>query len=156
MTGRGSVTPRMACGSRPVEGSPQLGAFPAVGIRQGPGSRGHGLMPPCRPRPTAGWQIAEADQGRNGHYRSRTEAEPDKPMAAISANRQSVITDKRRNGRNRSRTRTVARTTDRVEAKTDQPKDLLFRRLLTSKETYPALVAGFIIREQKFSGEQHE
>jgi hypothetical protein len=37
MTVRGSVTPGMACGSRPVKGNPQLGAFPAVGIRQGPG-----------------------------------------------------------------------------------------------------------------------
>jgi len=36
-------------------------------------------------------------------------AEPDKQMAAISADRQSVVADKRRNGRYRSRTRTVAR-----------------------------------------------
>jgi len=72
------------------------------------------------PPSTAGGQIANVGK-----------AEPDKQMAAISANRQSAIADKRRNGRNRSRARTAAR----VEAKTDQPKDLLFRRLLTSKET---------------------
>jgi len=105
-------------------GSPQLGAFPAVGIHQRPGVKGAWPYAPCRPRPTAGWQIAEADQGRNGHYRSRTEAEPDKQMTAISADRQSVVADKRRNGRYRSRTRTVARITDRVEAKPGQPKDL--------------------------------
>ena len=34
--------------------------------RQGRGLRGHGLMPPYRPRQAAGWQIAEADNGRNG------------------------------------------------------------------------------------------
>jgi hypothetical protein len=45
MTVRGSVTPGMACGSRPVEGNPQLGAFPAVGIRPGPG------LPRGRPFP---------------------------------------------------------------------------------------------------------
>jgi len=56
----------MACGSRPVEDDPELGAFPAVGIRQGQGLRGHGLMPPYRPRQAAGWQIAQADHGRNG------------------------------------------------------------------------------------------
>ena len=38
MTVRGSVTPGMACRDRPVERSPQLGAFPAVGIP--PRSRG--------------------------------------------------------------------------------------------------------------------
>ena len=37
MTVRGSVTPWMACGSRPVEGNPQLGDFPAVGIRPAAG-----------------------------------------------------------------------------------------------------------------------
>jgi len=66
MTARGSVTPGMACGSRPVKDIPQPGAFPTVGINPGQGSRGHGLMPPCRPRQAAGWQIAQADSGRNG------------------------------------------------------------------------------------------
>jgi hypothetical protein len=41
MTAKGSVTPGMACGSRPVEDDPEHGAFPAVGTRSGPGlSRG--------------------------------------------------------------------------------------------------------------------
>ncbi len=34
--------------------------------RQGRGLRGHGLMPPYRPRQAAGRQIAEADSGRHG------------------------------------------------------------------------------------------
>ena len=34
--------------------------------RQGRGLRGHGLMPPYRPRQAAGWQIPQADSGRNG------------------------------------------------------------------------------------------
>jgi hypothetical protein len=37
MTAKGSATPWMACGSRPVKRLPQRGAFPAVGIRQGQG-----------------------------------------------------------------------------------------------------------------------
>jgi len=49
MTAKGSVTPWMACGSRPVKRLPQRGAFPTVGTRQGQGSRGQGLLPPCRP-----------------------------------------------------------------------------------------------------------
>ncbi len=40
MTGRGSVTPGMACGSRPVESSPPRGAFPTVGINPRPGVKG--------------------------------------------------------------------------------------------------------------------
>ena len=42
MTAKGSVTPWMACGSRPVEGSPALGSFPdsrhtpRPGIAKGP------------------------------------------------------------------------------------------------------------------------
>ena len=66
MTAKGSVTPWMACGSRPVKDDPEHGAFPAVGIHQGQGLRGHGLMPPYRPRQAAGWQIPQADSGRNG------------------------------------------------------------------------------------------
>src|SRR5574344_1592644 len=37
---------------------------------QGQGSRGQGLMPPCRPRQAAGWQITPADQGRTAHAAS--------------------------------------------------------------------------------------
>ncbi len=37
MTAKGSVTPWMACGFRPVERIPQLGAFPTVGMNPGPG-----------------------------------------------------------------------------------------------------------------------
>ena len=33
MTAKGSVTPGMACGDRPVERAPEPGAFPTVGIR---------------------------------------------------------------------------------------------------------------------------
>ena len=60
MTVRGRVTPGMACGSRPVKGNPQLGAFPA------------------------GWQIAIADQGRHGptrvsNHRNRPEQTPPLP-----------------------------------------------------------------------------
>jgi hypothetical protein len=66
MTARGSVTPGMACGSRPVEATPQLGAFPTAGIRQGPGiAKGEAFSPLARPRQAAGWQIAPADSGRN-------------------------------------------------------------------------------------------
>jgi hypothetical protein len=56
----------MACGSRPVEGSPQRGVFPTVGIRQRPGVKGAGPFAPLPPPPTAGWQIAIADQGGTG------------------------------------------------------------------------------------------
>jgi hypothetical protein len=68
MTGRGSVTPGMACGSRPVEGSPQLGAFPAVGIRQRPGiAKGEAFSPLARRRPPQVGKIANV-----------CKAEPDK------------------------------------------------------------------------------
>ncbi len=36
MTAKGSVTPWMACGSRPVKRIPERGAFPTVGIDPGP------------------------------------------------------------------------------------------------------------------------
>ena len=45
MTAKGSVTPWMACGSRPVKRIPELGAFPTVGLRPGPG------LPRGRPFP---------------------------------------------------------------------------------------------------------
>jgi len=61
MTAKGSVTPWMACGSRPVKGSPERGAFPTVGIHQWPGVKGAGPFAPLPPPPTAGWQIATAD-----------------------------------------------------------------------------------------------
>ena len=124
MTGRGSVTPGMACGSRPVEAARSSGPSRQSAKTRARDCQGGGLFPLGPPPFTAGGQIASVGK-----------AEPDKQMAAISADRQSVIADKRRNGRYRSRTRTVARITDRVEAKPGQPKDLLFRRLLTSKET---------------------
>ena len=66
MTATGSVTPWMACGSRPVERAPEPGAFPAVGINQRPGVKGAGPFAPLPPPPTAGWQIAIADQGGTG------------------------------------------------------------------------------------------
>jgi hypothetical protein len=51
MTGRGSVTPGMACGSRPVESGPERGAFPTVGINQRPGiAKGEAFSPLARPR----------------------------------------------------------------------------------------------------------
>jgi len=68
MTAKGSVTPWMACGSRPVERIPELGAFPTVGINQRPGVKGAGPFAPLPPPPTTGGQIAIADR-----------AEPDKP-----------------------------------------------------------------------------
>ena len=61
MTAKGSVTPWMACGSRPVKGSPERGAVPTVGIHQRPGVKGVGPFAPLPPPPTAGWQIATAD-----------------------------------------------------------------------------------------------
>jgi hypothetical protein len=66
MTAKGSVTPGMACGSRPVKRTPESGAFPTVGIRQRPGVKGAGPFAPLPPPPTAGWQIAQADQGGTG------------------------------------------------------------------------------------------
>ena len=46
MTAKGSVTPWMACGSRPVKDDPEPGAFPAAGTRSGPGlSRGRPFPP---------------------------------------------------------------------------------------------------------------
>ncbi len=50
MTARGSVTPGMACGSRPVERIPELGALPTVGINQRPGVKGEAFSPLARPR----------------------------------------------------------------------------------------------------------
>ena len=75
MTAKGSVTPWMACGSRPVEGSPTLGAFPTVGIRQGQGLRGQGLLPPCRPRQRAVGKSpqptgSEPDQSESSRFES--------------------------------------------------------------------------------------
>ena len=57
----------MACGSRPVEDIPQPGAFPTAGINLRPGiAKGEAFSPLARPRQAAGWQIAQADSGRNG------------------------------------------------------------------------------------------
>jgi hypothetical protein len=72
MTGRGSVTPGMACGSRPVKGSPQLGAFPAVGIRQRPGVKGAWPYAPLPPPPNGRLAKRSSRLGRNGHDRFRT------------------------------------------------------------------------------------
>ena len=66
MTAKGSVTPWMACGSRPVERAPEPGVFPTVGINRRPGVKGAGPFAPLPPPPTAGWQITQACQGRDG------------------------------------------------------------------------------------------
>ena len=51
MTAKGSVTPWMACGSRPVEGSPALGGFPDSRHKPGPGiAKGEAFSPLARPR----------------------------------------------------------------------------------------------------------
>jgi hypothetical protein len=71
MTAKGSVTPWMACGSRPVKRIPERGAFPTVGIHQRPGVKGAGPFAPLPPPPTAGWQIAIADQGGTGSSQSQ-------------------------------------------------------------------------------------
>ena len=52
MTAKGSVTPGMACGSRPVEDDPEPGAFPAVGIHQRPGVKGAWPYAPLPPPPS--------------------------------------------------------------------------------------------------------
>ena len=64
MTAKGSVTPWMACGDRPVKGIPEPGAFPAAGIPPSPGIvKGRGIAPlpaPAKrevgkpPKPTKG------------------------------------------------------------------------------------------------------
>ena len=61
----------MACGSRPVKRIPERGAFPTVGIHQRPGVKGAGPFAPLPPPPTAGWQIAIADQGGTGSSQSQ-------------------------------------------------------------------------------------
>jgi len=71
MTAQGSVTPGMACGSRPVKRIPERGTLPTVGIRQGQGSRGLGLLPPCRRRPL------QVDRKLASARRNRTNQSPD-------------------------------------------------------------------------------
>ena len=85
-TATGSVTPGMACGDRPVKRIPEPGACPTAGIHQWPGVKGAGPFAPLPPPPTAGWQIAQADQGGTGqakisNHRSRPEqTHPDPPL----------------------------------------------------------------------------
>ena len=62
MTARGSVTPWMACGDRPVERIPEPGAFPTVGINPAAGLLRTAASVLNPPLPTAGWQIAPADR----------------------------------------------------------------------------------------------
>ena len=52
MTAKGSVTPWMACGSRPVKDIPQPGAFPTVGIHLRPGVKGAWPYAPLPPPPS--------------------------------------------------------------------------------------------------------
>jgi len=61
MTARGSFTPGMACGSRPVKDDPKPGAFPAVGIHLGPG------LPRGRPFPP--WPAPANSRLANHHCR---------------------------------------------------------------------------------------
>jgi hypothetical protein len=72
MTAKGSVTPWMACGSRPVERIPEPGAFPTVGIHPAAGLLRTAASVLNLPPPTAGWQIAMADQGGTGSSRNRS------------------------------------------------------------------------------------
>jgi len=55
------VTPGMACGSRPVERTPELGAFPTVGLRPAAGLLRTAASVLNPPPPTAGWQNSPAD-----------------------------------------------------------------------------------------------
>ena len=71
MTATGSVTPGMACGSRPVERAPEPGFFPTVGINRRPGiAKGEGFSPLTRPRQR---QVGQSPQptGRNRPIRNR-------------------------------------------------------------------------------------
>ena len=49
---RGSATPGMACGDRPVESAPSLGDFPAAGIPPRSGVKGAGPYAPLPPPPS--------------------------------------------------------------------------------------------------------
>jgi hypothetical protein len=69
MTVKGSVTPWMACGSRPVEGSPALGSFPDSRHTPRPGVKGAGPFAPLPTPPTGGWQIDPADRVGTGSIR---------------------------------------------------------------------------------------
>jgi hypothetical protein len=84
MTGRGSVTPGMACGSRPVKSGPERGAFPTVGINLGPGlPRGRPFPPWSAP---ANGRLANRPSGRGGNglarisnHRNQPEQTPPRP-----------------------------------------------------------------------------
>ena len=74
MTAKGSVTPGMACGSRPVERTPELGAFPTVGLRPAAGLLRTAASVLNPPPPTAGWPIAPADGAEPDQAESRLES----------------------------------------------------------------------------------
>jgi len=92
MTATGSVTPWMACGSRPVERIPEPGAFPTVGINQRPGVKGAGPFAPLPPPPTAGWQIPSAG-GAEPAKSELTKSELTKSEPATSGRRIGRLAD---------------------------------------------------------------
>ncbi len=80
MTAKGSVTPGMACGSRPVERIPELGAFPTVGINPGPGLPRGRPFPPW-PAPANG-RLAHRPSRQGGTGSSRAVYQPDGGMSS--------------------------------------------------------------------------
>ena len=64
MTAKGSVTPWMACGSRPEEDDPKPGAVPAVGIN--PKARGQGGMALCPLAAPANGRLANRPSRQGG------------------------------------------------------------------------------------------
>jgi hypothetical protein len=85
MTAQGSVTPGMACGSRPVKRIPEHGAFPTVGINPGPGLPRGRPFPPW-PAPANGRLANRPSRpGRNRPRRIRQTA------ARLSCIRQTAV-----------------------------------------------------------------
>ncbi|GAB3215172.1 hypothetical protein GCM10027295_08140 [Pseudaeromonas pectinilytica] len=68
----------MACGSRPVKDIPQPGAFPTVGIRQGPGiAKGEAFSPLARRRsPEVNRTPMSARRKRNKSFPATMRAAP--------------------------------------------------------------------------------
>ena len=106
MTARGSVTPGMACGSRPVERIPELGAFPTVGIRQGPGLPRGRPFPPWPAPANSRLAYRPSRQGGTGSIRIKSRESGIDTCASKSARqaRNHTLTAKVRHKKGRLKT----------------------------------------------------
>ena len=106
MTAKGSVTPGMACGSRPVKDDPQPGAVPAVGIHPGPGLPRGRPFPPWPAAVRRRWTDRQCLPGGTGSIRIKSRESGIDTCASKSARqaRNHTLTAKVRHKKGRLKT----------------------------------------------------